>query len=189
VGRLDEEDDMTMRVLTSICGALLMGAAPLTAADQTTEFLASKALEAVRTPDRVETLPVESQLGSKGEKAAPTKTSLPGVFRILPEPKPVPADLVPQLSRLFLQRSSYADFYTLCIFDPGVAFRFWKGSEAVDVLVCFHCSDLGFQVVGAPEALGSKLAFDPIRAELARLVRVARPGDPRFEKLEKNEPR
>jgi hypothetical protein len=167
---------------------MLLAAAPLAAADPTTEFLASRALEAVRTPDRVESLPVESLLRSN-DKSAATKTSLPGVFRIVPEPKPVPANLVPQLSRLLLSRSSYADYYTSCIFDPGVAFRFWKGGEAVDVLVCFHCRDLGFQVVGAPEALGSKLAFEPIRAELARLVRAARPGDPRFEKLEDNEPR
>lgn len=164
-------------------------AAPPAATDRTSELLASKALAAVRTPDRVESLPVENLLGSKDKKTAATETSLPGRFRIVPEPQPVAADLVPKLSRLLLSRSSYADGYKACIFDPGVAFRFWKGSAAVDVLVCFHCGDLGFQVVGAPEALGPKLAFDPARAELARLVRAARPADSRFDKLEGDDSR
>jgi hypothetical protein len=177
-----------MRKTTAVIVFLFL-AASLAAGDRTTDLLSSKALEAVRAPDRVESLPVESLSGAKDGRAAATKTSLPGLFRIVPEPRPVPAEVVPQLSRLFLSRSSYADHYTLCIFDPGIALRFWKGDEAVDVLVCFHCSDLGFQVVGAPEALGPKLAFEPTRAELARLVRAARPGDPRFEKLGENEAR
>jgi hypothetical protein len=164
--------------------ALVAFVAPLAAADRTGELLASKALEALRTPDRVESLPVESLIGSTDKTTTATKTSLPGRFRIVPEPKPVPADVARQLSRLLLSRRSYSDHYTLCGFDPGVAFRFWKGSDAVDVLVCFTCTDLGFQAVGAPEALGPKLAFDPIRGDLARLVRAARPDEPPFETLE-----
>ena len=147
-------------------------------------LLESNELEALRTPDRVESLPVESLLRSTDKTAVPTKTSLPGRFRIVPEPRPVPEALAAQLSRLLLARSSYADYYTMCIFDPGIVFRFWKGERAVDVLVCFHCGDLAFQVAGASEALGAKLAFEPMRAELARLVRASRPGDPRFENLE-----
>ena len=171
----------------TLVAAIVVLVTPAAAADRTAELLQSQALEVVRAPDRVESLPVQSLVGSKDETIRATKTSLPGAFRIVPEPRPVPAAIVPQLSRLLLSRSSYADGYTLCIFDPGLAFRFWKGKDAVDVLVCFHCGDLGFQAVGAREALGPKLAFDPVRGELARLVRASRPGDPRFEKLDSGE--
>jgi hypothetical protein len=145
--------------------------------------LRSPDLEPIRSPDRVESLPVQSLLEAQHKDREPTPTSLPGRFRIVPEPMAVPETLVREVTRLFLSPESYTPYYKPCIFDPGVAFRFWKGQAAVDVLVCFHCRDLAFQVVGSPNALAGKLSFDPVASDLARLVRRARPEDPRFKNL------
>jgi len=46
--------------------------------------------------------------------------------------------------------------------------------------VCFHCSELAFQPVGAPDSLGYKLSFDPARGALLHLVQQARPDDERL---------
>jgi hypothetical protein len=81
----------------------------------------------------------------------------------------------------------------LCIFDPHVAFRVWKGADFVDVLICFECMQL--MVVendpAVPErSLGAKLArfrvggdFDPVTGTIAQLAREAFPGDPSLQEV------
>jgi hypothetical protein len=145
--------------------------------------LRSVELEPVRSPDKVESLAVESLPNYKDKTAVPMETTLPGQFRILPEAAGVPAPVAAELSRLLLSRASYSLDTKRCGFQPAIAFRFWKGDRAVDALVCFACDELAFQVVGSPKALGDKLSFDPVRADLVRLVRTARPADKRFEDL------
>lgn len=44
-----------------------------------------------------------------------------------------------RLSAVLLAARTYDQSYTLC-FSPGVAYRFWKDRESVDVLICFTCS-------------------------------------------------
>jgi hypothetical protein len=95
----------------------------------------------------------------------------------------VPPAIAAELSRLLLSPGSYLDAYLMCVFEPGIVFRFWRGKSAVDVLVCFHCRDLAFQLVGSPVALAPKLPFEPIRADLMRLSRSARPDDERLKDL------
>ena len=146
------------------------------------EWFNSADFEAIRSPERVESLPVESLADPSKDWKRGMKTSLPGSFRILPEPVPVDKDVAGDLARLLLQPESYDPGYKPCIFEPGVTFRFWKSGRALDVFICFHCEDLAFQVVG-DEALGGKLSFGPIRPRLAQLVRKARPADSRFTQL------
>ena len=102
----------------------------------------------------------------------------------MPGALPVDAGLGAELSRIVLDPASYDAFYKPCGFEPGVAFRFWKGQKAVDLLVCFHCTDLAFQGVGASEAIGGKLSFGPVRTRLLALVKKARPADKRLTDLE-----
>jgi hypothetical protein len=111
------------------------------------------------------------------------KTSLPGSFRVIDEPIPVPKDLAAELAELILNPLSYDPGYKGCIFEPGITFRFWRGKEALDVFLCFHCRDLGFQKVGSATALGGKLSFDPVHSRLVSIVRAARPKDARFRDL------
>ena len=165
--------------------ALLAIALPAFAAsaEDLATFLASSQFAIIRSPDRVESLPVESLADPAKDWSSGMKTSLPGSFRIIDEPIPVPKELAAPLATLILNPASYESVYKLCIFEPGVAFRFWKGKEALDVFLCFHCGDLGFQRVGATTALGGKLSFDPVRSRLVGIVQAARPKDARFRDL------
>lgn len=81
----------------------------------------------------------------------------------------------------------------MCVFQPRVAFRVWKESSFVDVLICFDCLQL--MVVESdprvPErSLGAKMArfrvggdFDPAARQVADLVRTAFPGNPSLEEM------
>jgi hypothetical protein len=71
-----------------------------------------------------------------------------------------------------------------CAFEPGVAFRMWRGDQALEVLVCFKCDDLWPHVVGESGTLHDEvLAFDPVRAELVALAKEAFPDDPKIQAL------
>lgn len=191
---------MPSKRVVAIAAAALAAAAAAAAEEQegsqeefTENLLISPELDPVRSPDRVESLPVEHvpqfpdvadgrHPGSRKD-AVPMKTTLPGRFRILDEPVPVPPKIAAELSRVLLDPASYPTVYKPCEFTPSIVFRFWRGKSAVDVLVCFSCEDLAFQVMGAPRALAPKLAFDRKRTQLARLAWSARPGDRRYEAL------
>lgn len=153
------------------------------ATDRLRQRFSAADFDVIRSPERVESLPVESLADPSKDWQGGIKTSLPGSFRILAEPLPVDKRLAADLARLLLRPESYGTGYSGCIFEPGIAFRFWRSGRALDVFLCFHCEDLGFQVVGASEALFEKLSFGPIRARLARLVRKARAADSRFTRL------
>ena len=161
----------------AIAVLVLPGAAP-------GEFFKTQALDPIRFPDRVESLEVRDLIEATDRDVTPTVSNLPGRFAIKPGAIPVDAALGTRLSRIVLDPASYDAFYKPCIFQPAVAFRFWKGQKAVDLLVCFHCTDLAFQVVGAPAAIGGKLSFGPMRARLLALVKEARPADKRLKDLE-----
>jgi len=71
-----------------------------------------------------------------------------------------------------------------CAFEPGVAFRVWRGDRAVEVLVCFKCDDLWPHVVGESGTLDREwLEFDAVRADLLALAKEAFPDDPAIQAL------
>lgn len=77
---------------------------------------------------------------------------------------------------------------TLCYFEPGVAYRVWSGTKFLDVVVCFHCNQLGV-VENDPKVpernIGGRLSarmnvlgnFNPARAELLSLTKEAFASD------------
>lgn len=59
-----------------------------------------------------------------------------------------------------------------CVFAPGVAFRVWAGTRAVDVLVSFACDEIAVGYVGGRrEMLVGDI--DPARAAFVRLAKSA----------------
>ena len=71
-----------------------------------------------------------------------------------------------------------------CAFEPGVAFRVWRGDRALEVLVCFKCDDLWPHVVGEPGTLSEEwLEFDAVRPDLVTLAKQAFPDDPTIQDL------
>jgi len=168
----------------AVLGVCLLAASVMTRATVADEnfdlqtFLASNELEPVRSPDRVESQPVEVIR----EPAEPGRLGR-WVFRRLPEPLPLPGPVMAELSSLLLAAESYLPAYKFCGFQPVIAFRFWRGPDAIDVLICFKCSELAFEKVGTQSNLGRKIPFDPSRAKLARLVRQSRPDDQTFKDI------
>ena len=66
-----------------------------------------------------------------------------------------------------------------CIFEPGVAYRFWKDKEVVSVLVCFKCSEVKF-VSDNPEDKGDpfrRAIYAKLRPEIVQLTKQAFPND------------
>ncbi|HVF10072.1 MAG TPA: hypothetical protein VNA16_04675 [Abditibacteriaceae bacterium] len=66
-----------------------------------------------------------------------------------------------------------------CIFEPAVAYRFWKGKESVSVLVCFKCGEVSFIPDNADDkgnpwyrAIAAKL-----RPEIMQLTKQTFPDD------------
>jgi hypothetical protein len=66
-----------------------------------------------------------------------------------------------------------------CGLEPGVAFRLWKGDEALEVLVCFKCNVLWPHVVAEPtdKPWFEWQDFDPVRPALVGLAKEAFPED------------
>jgi hypothetical protein len=85
-----------------------------------------------------------------------------------------------QLARLMLDERSYVpNMYPFgrsemkaCAFAPGVAFRVWARTRAVDVLVSFDCDEIAVAYVGGKrEMLAGDI--DPARAAFVRLAKAA----------------
>lgn len=64
-----------------------------------------------------------------------------------------------------------------CELNPGVAFRLWKGTRQVNVVLSFECDML---LVNPWLGFAD---FDPARPALVRLVKEALPDDPEIQKL------
>jgi hypothetical protein len=72
-------------------------------------------------------------------------------------------------------------------FQPGVAFRIWKGKEVVDVLICFGCNNL---YCGPSVDLAQENTFfgrSPRRPDLVRLAKEAFPADREIQALQDEE--
>lgn len=84
-----------------------------------------------------------------------------------------------RLAAILLAEHTYGIAATDC-FDPGVAYRLWKGDRSVDVLICFHCNNLDVRPNRKAESAGGQLADfgqSTVRTELLKLTKEAFPDD------------
>jgi hypothetical protein len=92
-----------------------------------------------------------------------------------------------RLSRLVLDPRTYAgpDDST-CLFNPGVAYRAWRGRECVEVIVCFHCTEMVITTKdeqGHPtHAAHTQFAFT--RAAFVALAKETFPSDKEIQSLQ-----
>ena len=76
---------------------------------------------------------------------------------------------------------------TKCAFAPVVAYRMGKGTNSLEILVCFQCDEIK---VGRPSGKEEYyLQFETSRARLLALAKQAFPGDPIFEPVKPPENR
>ena len=82
-----------------------------------------------------------------------------------------------RLAGVFLSPGANRYSPSACIFDPGVAFRVWRGERYADLLVCFNCNVWSLEPPAgtADDDPGDVRGKDlrPVRAAVVRLVREA----------------
>ena len=104
-------------------------------------------------------------------------------------------DFAQQIARLVLDERSYEprmypfgrSIMKSCLFSPGVAFRVWARTRAVDVLVCFQCDEIAVAYVGGKREMMAG-DTDPARAALVRLVKSVLGDEPEMAKLSEVRP-
>lgn len=67
-----------------------------------------------------------------------------------------------------------------CIPIWGVRLSFYRGTDRLDVLLCFQCDILGVSLNGKELKFED---FDPVHAQLVKIVKVIFPDDPEIQKL------
>ncbi len=76
------------------------------------------------------------------------------------------------------ERSYIFEPQKLCIFKPGVGFRFWNGTTSVVALVCFTCNEIAVENLDGPDGPEMrKDDIDPIRDRILALALEAFPED------------
>jgi hypothetical protein len=91
-----------------------------------------------------------------------------------------------RLAAVFFNEKTY-DFASAkgCLFDPGVIFRVWNGSQYLDLILCFQCNEFKFRLT---DESGKELRqggedFDRSRAALLALAKEAFPNDREIQSL------
>ena len=78
------------------------------------------------------------------------------------------------LQRLFTGRSSFRHYYKACIPTYGVRLDFNRGNKELHILFCLECESLDCWLDGK---LVGGADFDPVNADLVRIVKSIFPND------------
>lgn len=91
-----------------------------------------------------------------------------------------------EIAHVLFDEGTYTQDRLLCITLPGVVFRVWKGSQSLDVVLCFHCGEMYTVTRDAngreTQGVYTLMAGDS-RSEFARLAKQAFPNDPDIQAL------
>lgn len=132
---------------------------------------------AIEAPEKV----TAYRIARPGEVQHIRAPDLLAAFEILDGPRDVDADVAAELRAILAEDGIY-DWERAkgCDFEPGVAFRFGKGGQDLDVLFCFKCDELasyrGNTRVGGED-------FDVARPRLLALVKRVFPEDEKIQAL------
>lgn len=116
----------------------------------------------------------------------------PGTVRLLPIPKAPQIDgcyitatgkqqgraFASDIAQVLFDEKTYSSVNVACILVPGVVFRLWKGSESMDIVLCFHYGQL---ITGTHDADGTRhegIYTDMCGTSRARLTRLAKEAFP-----------
>jgi hypothetical protein len=129
--------------------AVVEGRREITIGPRTTNVLGN--------PTKVRGYRILSPFAPNFEELEKTRPLIDG-YPVLAE-APVRMDTARKIAAILLDPDSYDRAYEMdCVFEPGYALRFERGSDVVDVIICFKCSDL--DIVPA-KSLREKTATQP----------------------------
>ena len=74
------------------------------------------------------------------------------------------------------------DYAKGCVPEWGARLSFYRGTDRVDILLCFQC-DLLMVSLNGTQTTGDVEDFDPIRPQLVRAVKAIFPNDPELQAL------
>ena len=161
-------------------------------------WLGRTTVQVLEAADRVEIFLMGPQpAGSRGKADDSTSNQLPPeapqTIRRDPVRQVAPGQgraFAQQIARLVLDERSYEprmypfgrSIMKACTFAPGVAFRVWARTRAVDVLLSFRCDEIAVAYVnGKREPLAGDI--DPARAAFVQLAKSVLGDVPEIAKL------
>jgi hypothetical protein len=105
------------------------------------ERLGDKTVAILQGATRVEVFRIDPDESAKGAKRI-------GGYAITAAGKGQDKAFTRKLADVLLEDGTYFGDQAKC-FEPGVAFRLWKDTESIEVVVCFHCANLRLTAKGA----------------------------------------
>lgn len=106
-----------------------------------------------------------------------------GGYAIMARGKDQGREFAAKLWDILNDNKTYTDKFAKC-FNPGVAFRVWKGEESVDVIICFRCNNF---YLGPPTDIRvmetASFHDSPNRRRFVQLAKEAFPNDKELQNL------
>lgn len=153
-------------------------------------WLGDRTLWAIKNVTRVETFRVSPPLHQLSEKTNLNGKRTVAKCAVISEGKSLGRDSAKQLSSALLAAISSDFKQTHTSFQPGVAFRLWHNDEAVDVAVCFQCSNMNvaeYSQTGTTSRSFSYLrSIDSIHPVLVKLAKKAFPNDRQIQQIKES---
>jgi hypothetical protein len=162
---------LCLRIVT-VCAALAVFAATAITEEKkdpavsevVAKRLGEKTVGILQGADRVEVFRINPE--KEGKEAGKNRI---GGYAVTATGKEQDKVFAGKLAGVLLQGRTYSGQSFKC-FDPGVAYRIWKGKESVEVAICFACENLR---IG--DAFGS---FGGAKGNWAAMVKVAKEAFP-----------
>jgi hypothetical protein len=131
------------------------------------KILGEKAIALLEKANKVEAFRIEEKQTQK------TGDDYIAGYRIIGKSKNLGEKFPAKLRAALFEEKIYFGQAARC-FDPGVAFRIWHDKQAIEVVICFHCTN--FTVGMAGEKAGSH-GFGPRLEPFLALAKEAFPDD------------
>ena len=125
---------------------------------------------------KVEVFRIDSDMRPEAWKHYPEDAKRIGGYPVTAQEADQGKRFADKLAGVLSDGRTYSTMYAGC-FNPGVAFRVWKGDESVDVVICFQCENFYCGPPQAEEMENASFHGTPARARLVRLAKEAFPDD------------
>ena len=160
--------------LLLVAGILTRGHEPVAAQEvpkAAQKALGEKGVAIVQKATKVEAFRISpKRTDKKGDKYI-------GGYPILDTAKELDKNFAAKFAKVLLSDKVYAGDSERC-YEPGVAFRLWQDKNAVEVIICFRCTNFEVHVMGAERGEELDLhGFGPGLEPFLALAKEAFPKD------------